>query len=115
MLACRLQLVSSSGITYRWGAAHQIGTMQVGLGQHSSCRAWSDLTPFERSTALEWALDVIREHQTSGWPIMKFAGRWTLSFLYHSTGDEMLPESAVMTRTWEDCGQARHLATSISS
>jgi len=57
---------------------------------------WSDLTPFERGTALEWALDVVQEHQTSGWPIVKFAGWWALSSLYHSTGDEMHAESALM-------------------
>ena len=57
---------------------------------------WSDLTPFERGTALECALDVVQEHQTSGWPIVKFAGWWALSSLYHSTGDEMHAESALM-------------------
>ena len=59
-----LEIIDTSGIVFRWGTAHQIGTVEIGLGRHSSFRAWSDLTSFERGTALEWALDVVQEYQT---------------------------------------------------
>ena len=110
-----LQLVDDSGITFRWGAAHKLDHIQIGLGRHSSLRPWPELTPFEQSIALEWARDVIFEHHVSDWPLIRFAGWWALSTSYHASGEDMLPESALMTREWKDRGLALTLAESIFS
>ena len=97
-----LELVGTPGITYRWGAAHQVDNIELGLGQYSSARPWLELTPFKQSIALEWARDVILEHHVSDLPLTRFAGWWALPRSYHSTGADMLPESALMTRRWND-------------
>ena len=77
-----LQLVDDSGVTFRWGAAHRLDHIEIGLGRHSSLRPWPELTPFEQGIALEWVRDVILEYQVSevsDWPLIRFAGWWALS------------------------------------
>ena len=110
-----LQLIGDSGVTFQWGDKHTIDHIQIGLGQHTSLRLWSDLTPFETSIAMEWARDVVLEHTIANWPLIRSGDWWALPSKYHSSGEKMLPESSLMTRESSDRGRALKLAKTISS
>ena len=110
-----LQLIGDSGVTFQWGDKHTIDHIQIGLGQHTSLRLWSELTPFETSIAMEWARDVILEHTIAQWPLFRFGDWWALPSKYHSSGEKMLPESSLMTRQSSERGRALKLAKTISS
>jgi hypothetical protein len=110
-----LQLVDDSGVTFQWGERHTVDRIEIGLGQHTSFRLWSELTPFETSIALEWARDVILEHHIAQWPLIRSGDWWALPPKYHSFDEKMLPESSLMTRESSDRGRALKLAQAFLS
>jgi hypothetical protein len=110
-----LKLVCAPGVTYQWGAAHQLDNIRLGLGQDSSFRPWLELTPFEQSISLEWARDVILEHHDAGLPLTRLSSWWALPRSYHSTGTGMSPEPALMIGNYNDRDKALSLAQTLLS
>ena len=110
-----LEMVCAPNITFRWGAAHRVDNIELGLGQCSSFRPWLELTPFEQSIALGWARDVILEHHASDLPLTRFGDWWALPRTYYSTCADMSPEPALMARGWSGRDQALSLAKTIYS
>ena len=110
-----VKLVCAQGVTYQWGATHQLNNMRLGLSDKSSFRPWLELTPFEKGFSLDWAKDVILEYHSAGLPLSQVSGWWALPRSYHSTGADMTPEPALMTGSYSDRATALSLAQAFLS
>ena len=110
-----LQLISDSGVTFQWGDQHTLDHIRFGIGLHTSFRLWSELTPFEIGVAMDWARDVVLEYTIAQWPLFLLGDWWALPSKYHLSGEEMLPESSLITRSFSERGRAIELSKTISS